>query len=198
MKTRSEFIEELRASNEIVRDHLTKKQTQAKLTSLLNNKWNATNYTIKKNHRKLTNEIIKTAKLFKAARYQREIKRLVISIIWERGSMQAMQTRAEVDVYYKSGGYQSFNTSKTGGYGYCKESTTLAEIFNSLLRYKIVDDRRKKTMPYGIRKQSSYFLPYFEGGVGASCYYDISEYIDGLMKQIASTTKTTTYEVTFR
>lgn len=198
MKTITQFIEELRESKEVVKDYLTKKQIQAKIKSLLNNKWNGTDYTIKRNHRKLTNEIVKVAKLFKVARDQREVKKMIISIIWERGNMQAMQTRAEADIYFKDGGYQNFNTSKTGGWGYDKESTTLAEIFNSLLRYKIVDDRRRKTRPYGIRKQDKYFLPHYEGGVGASCYYNICEYIGGSMKQIASTTKTTTYEITIK
>ena len=194
MKTKAQFIEEVRNNNTVVSEHLTKKQTELQLISLLDNRWNATDYTIKRNSRKLTNEIVKTAKLFEVARSQKEVKRLVISILWERGSMSAMQTRAEVDVFFKDGTYKNFNTSKTGGCGYCKESTTLAEIFNSLLRYKIMDKRKKA--PYGIRLQDRYFLPYYEGGVGASCYYSISEYLGGKMKQIASTRKTTTYEVT--
>ena len=196
MKTTKKDFTIKALSNETVKNNFTLKQIDQFIKG--NTRRNFDNLTLEKNSRKLYNMIVKKAEQFKATRSQKEVKKMIISIIWERGSLQAMQTRAECQVWFKDGTYQNFDTTKTGGWGYDKESTTLAEIFNSLLRYKIVDDRRKKVTPYGIRNPKSYYLPYFEGGVGASCYYSICEYIGGKMKYIAGTKLTNTYEITFK
>ena len=195
MKTKKEFI--IKAlENETIKNNLTMNQVNAFINGNTRNKFD--NLTIEKNHRKLFNMLLKKALQFKEARDQKEVKKMVVSIIWERGSMQAMQTRAEVQVFYKNGSFNRFETSKTGGWGYDKESTTLSQVFNQTLLYKIVDDKRRKKAPYGINKQERYFLPSYSYGIGTSCYYSICEYIGGKMELIASTSKTNTYIITIK
>ena len=152
--------------------------------------------TVKKNHRKLYNIVVSKATELQAIRKQRKVKRLDIIITWSRGSMQAMQTQAEANIEYIDG-WGSLETSKTGGWGYDKESTTMAELLNKAIRYMIVDKKENKKAPYGVTIRNDIFNNRFNGGVGVSCYYSIIKYLGGTMKNTVNTKTSNVYTITF-
>lgn len=111
---------------------------------------------------------------------QPEIKLLKISIVWKKsrtwGNCPRMYAEAITtdDRILRAESYAS-------GYGYCKESTVIADAFNAFLRYKLYQVEDWKNKPYGIYNRSYEEINRrgFEGGVGTGCYYKIGEFIGG-------------------
>ena len=100
-----------------------------------------------------------------------------IYIDWKKGSMGAQQARAKLSyaVPRADGGlsYKTIEGTRTGGWGYDKESTASAEVFNQSPFLKILYDARvkKKKLPYGAYLyEGSASLPKFAGGVGIECH----------------------------
>jgi len=114
-----------------------------------------------------------------ADKNQKPVNLITFSIEWSKGHHPTCTAK----VHYIDGTAQEI-TARAGGWGYCKESTVIANIFNASLKYKlyqIVDTNKK---PYGINLYNDRF--YFAGGVGTSCYYQIAEFIGGNFERVAS------------
>lgn len=130
---------------------------------------------------------------------QPEVKSITISIEWKKSRMWGYNPHAMAEVTFNdknSGEWRTGFYRKDGytcsGYGYDKESTVIAEIFNDFLKYKLyrelipVDtwlNGEKGKLPYGI-----YLGNYrsFAGGIGTDCYYRIAEAIGGKFEKVAS------------
>lgn len=136
---------------------------------------------------------------------QRPVESLTITIEWKRSYTWGMNPNASVEVKYKTGENLFYRDSgfKASGCGYDKESTVIAEIFNKYLKYKLYQCRvgefringKDNTHPYGVSYYNGYTktndngdvsTPRFNGGVGTSCYYKISEFIGGKFENIAN------------
>lgn len=151
---------------------------------------------IRRRYNKRTQEALK--QLERVAQAE-EFKGLTVTLEWSRGNMQAMQAKP-----YASNGFEG---SKTGGYGYCKESTATAEAFNQYLPlmkllYDVEEQRLSFDEPVTRREFIGYGsgngeLPYFEGGVGFSAHRTILEGL-GLEVRETGTPKTNTYIITRR
>ena len=110
-----------------------------------------------------------------AKKNQKPVHSIKINIEW---SKSGHPTCSAWVVYHDKTG--EVFTARAGGWGYCKESTVLAEIFNSCLSYKLYELHDQiiqlgEKKPYGISLGQNY--PYFAGGVGTSCYYTITKFL---------------------
>lgn len=127
---------------------------------------------------------------------QKEVEHVTISIEWKKSSVWGMNPHATAFVYYKNGDFETL-TATCGGCGYDKESTVIAQIYNKIFKYKLYkiqkNTTKKKKAPYGI--YWSDFVPYFDGGIGTSCYYSITKYIGGKFKDVAHTKHDDIYEI---
>ncbi len=129
----------------------------------------------------------KEAARIEAERNQKPVDYMTITVGWTRGGA----ARADVEVRHNDG---RFSTRKftAGGCGYCKESTVIAEAFNTFLRYKLreagIEERvarrdrcyyrngHRHGQPYGVTIGSH---AAYAGGIGASCFSEIAEFIGG-------------------
>lgn len=149
--------------------------------------------------RQIKNREAKKQKEIEALKNQREIQELTITVEWKKSNTWGMNPHASVNVVYKAGQerYTRDEGFKASGCGYDKESTVIAEIFNKYLRYKLfkldltkayhgsLDNRATQTLPYGIANYPN-CTPHYAGGVGTSCYYDISKAIGGTFENVAN------------
>jgi hypothetical protein len=123
-----------------------------------------------------------TAKKFaqiEADKNQKPVNLITFSIEWSK----AHHPTCTAKVHYTDGTAQQI-TARAGGWGYCKESTVIANIFNASLKYAIYQLKDPGKVPYGINLYNDRF--YFAGGVGTSCYYQIAEFIGGKFERVAS------------
>ena len=125
-----------------------------------------------------------------------EFNGCTITIDWRKGSMGANQAKATLT------GCGYIEGSRTGGCGYDKESTAMADVLNEcyplmklLYKYRAehLDGTNHSVFGYG----SGYnkVLPYFEGGVGVSSFYKIFETIGCALKHVAYGKAFDVYEV---
>lgn len=135
---------------------------------------------------------------------QKPVKSLIITIEWHKSKMWGNNPSGSVQVAFKDGTYICQNGYTCSGYGYDKESTVIADIFNDFLRYKLYQkhiwkdsiNREKTNFPYGVYYyngetgevyESGYIQkPSFNGGVGTSCYSSISKFIEGKFESVAT------------
>ena len=131
------------------------------------------------------------------AKSQPRLESLTITIEWKKSRMWGYNPHATGEAITTEG-RRIVGTAKAGGCGYCKRSTVIADLFNQFLRHKLFEELipvkgylngEETTIPYGIRlpKEGEKFLPYFEGGIGESCFRQISEAIGGKWENIAYT-----------
>jgi hypothetical protein len=148
---------------------------------------------------KVQREALKEAKrkhlIIDAKKNQKPVKSIKMNIEW---SKQGHPT-CEAWVSFEDGTGEVFK-ARAGGWGYCKESTVIAEIFNKCLAYKLYELHDQlielgEKKPYGI--SLGYNYPYFAGGVGNSCYYKITEFIGGTFEKVASGKTFDAFKVTF-
>ena len=125
-----------------------------------------------------------------AEKNQKPVKEITFSIEWSKGGNPTLTARA---LHIDSS--TSLVTSKAGGYGYCKESTVIADAFNSLLKYKLYQLDNIDALPYGIYLNRNGYTGY-SGGIGVSCYYSISELIGGKFEKLASGKTFDAYKLT--
>lgn len=153
-----------------------------------------------------------------AQKNQREVKSLTITIEWKKSRTWGNCPRAYAEISYKDGGFERTDAKYyASGYGYDKESTVIAEIFNEFLKYKLweksIEELRRNDhswkneggAPYGVRggsyesdetKTLKEFRTY-EGGIGANCYFDICEFIGGKFERMASGRTFDVYKYTY-
>ena len=138
---------------------------------------------------------------------QKPVKRMVINIEWKKSRTWGNCPRAYAELHFHDGSFHCTEDSYyASGCGYDKESTVIAEIFNDFMKYKLwgktieqcrredYNWREKGGAPYGIsagKYNSSSACTdieyrYYNGGIGTSCYYAISEFIGGKFSRIAS------------
>lgn len=131
--------------------------------------------------------------------YQKEVEHVRIEIEWKKSSTWGANPHATAFIRYKNGDFEEIKAS-CSGCGYDKESTVIASIYNKIFKYKLLkiqkNNTKKKKAPYGI--YWSNFVPCFDGGIGVSCYYKITEYIGGKFKDIAHTKHDDIYEIIMR
>lgn len=138
---------------------------------------------------------------------QKPVKRMVINIEWKKSRTWGNCPRAYAELHFHDGSFHRTEDSYyASGYGYDKESTVIANIFNDFMKYKLwnlTPEQRKGgngsgddgKAPYGIHVYSDN-QPHFGGGIGTNCYYAIAEYIGGGFKRLASGKTFDVYEYT--
>lgn len=115
---------------------------------------------------------------------QPDIKELRINIEWRKSRTWGMNPHAEYRCWYVDGTYKE-GTATCSGCGYDKESSVIARVFNDCAKGMLYRRRNtRKNIPYGVYLKDCCF-PYYEGGIGTSCYYRISDFIGGLFTQVA-------------
>lgn len=126
-----------------------------------------------------------------------EFKYFNIQVEWKRSRTWGNNPRG--DGYDYNGRYDSGSIS---GCGYDKLSTAVASVLNqSLALKKALYLEREKDVNTPLRELFGYgsgyrILPYFEGGVGTSCYPRIFEKIGFTFRQTASGKTFDCFEVT--
>jgi hypothetical protein len=153
--------------------------------------------------KKLTNEQkesrrIEREKIAKAARIESEknqkpVFRMKINITWTKSRTWGNCPTLEAEIWFIDGSYE--HTTKkyyASGWGYDKESTVIAELFNDYMKYKLYQVW-PGSAPYGIyygkdktESQPGDERKSFNGGVGVECYYKVCEFIGGKFEHIAS------------
>ena len=132
----------------------------------------------------------------------KEIKRIVIATDWRRGSMQANQCKAEIKVTYADYCTEVFESERTGGCGYDKESTAIADAFNQInallkelaLKANEAIERGEVYCDYIGYGCGYSTLPYFEGGVGFSSQEKILNSLGYKMNHLHWTKTSDIYE----
>lgn len=152
---------------------ITNKQKQNKMKLTIEQK------EANKEARKEALRIKKNQLIIDTQKNQKPVKDIKINIEWSKqGNPMCIAWVTYLD------NSSNYFTAKAGGYGYCKESTVIAEIFNYCLAYKLYEMHEVEKKPYGINFYNNKY--YFAGAVGTSCYYNISEFIGGTFEKIAS------------
>lgn len=135
------------------------------------------------NHLKLENE--KNAEKFGMP----DVEKIYIDITWKKSRTWGNCPHAEWECWFKDGSYMHGKTS-AGGYGYDKHSTVVANVMNTVAKGMAWRKRKSsKVAPYGLmhvgKNAKKDYPPYFEGGVGISCYPLIVAYLGGKMESHA-------------
>lgn len=124
-----------------------------------------------------------------------DVKELEIYIYWgDRNALtQIKVTNKSGDTVFKSG------YGVSGG-NYDKISTIVANICNDTLSgmlFRKLNNKRKRTdIPYGIGTHA--FFPYFQSGIGLSCYYSVFEFLGGKMEHVVDRPDYDYIRVTFK
>ncbi len=142
-----------------------------------------TELTLKEANKLARQEARKEAKRLakiEAEKNQKPIKEITFSIEWSKSFHPTLEARA-----YHVDGSTSYVKARAGGWGYCKESTVIAEAFNALLKYRLYQVENIEALPYGIYINRNQYTGY-SGGIGVNCYYAISELIGGKFEKLAS------------
>lgn len=112
-----------------------------------------------------------------------DIDELRVDISWKKSRTWGYCPHAEWQCWLKDGTYRCGSTYASG-YGYDKHSTVLANIFNVVGKGMAWRKRNsRKKAPYGIqhvgKDADKTWPPYYEGGIGVSCYTSIAAYLGG-------------------
>jgi hypothetical protein len=152
-----------------------------------------------KEERKKQRELDKQLARVEKEKNQPEVKEIHISIEWKKSYMWGYNPHLDAEVYFKNGQYARFKAT-CSGYGYDKESTVIADVFNNFLKYKLYkplvplidtwkdyttgEEKIKEREVYGIYIREDWKS--YSGGIGTNCYYDIAKTIGGEFKKVAS------------
>ncbi|WP_162127451.1 hypothetical protein [Flavobacterium phycosphaerae] len=145
-------------------------------------------YLIKRLDAQITTEIQRqVAKLIFSDKLE-SLNEITITVVWRKSVMWGHNPTAESYV----NGIGALTSGSISGCGYCKLSTAVAEVLNQIpqflkLMYQLKNKKFKvknhELFGYG----SGYgILPYFEGGVGVSCYGKIFNAIGYQFRTISS------------
>lgn len=125
------------------------------------------------------------------------VQRLEIEIEWTKSRTWGYCPTASARWLTAAGWGSCSNMAHASGWGYDKASTVIADICNKLLSGMLYSRRRARKHPYGVNLKNGFF-PYFEGGVGVSCYYSIAEFLGGKLEHVASGKTYDKYIFTFK
>ena len=137
----------------------------------------------------------KLVERIEALKNQSRVTRIEIMIEWKSSRMYGSNPHLSAKIWGVDG-FIGRMESTCSGCGYDKESTVIADVFNAYLKYKLflVEDQKEKN-PYGVHLLGERTtVPYYDGGIGADCYYDIAKFIGGEFKRTASGKTATAYE----
>jgi len=144
------------------------------------------------------NQIARELAKIESEKNQKHVNELTISIEWKKSRTWGSNPHAEVAVEFHDGTFERRSGYKCSGCGYDKASTVVAEIFNDFLMYKLYETKRPWSeylngkvvdFPYGVympgylREGSR---PMYNGGIGISCFKNISKFIGGKFETVAS------------
>jgi phenylpyruvate tautomerase PptA (4-oxalocrotonate tautomerase family) len=149
-----------------------------------------------KRERREKRELVKTLARVEAEKNQKPVKSVTINIEWRKSRMWGTNPHCDAVVSFTDGTFHRSKAYTASGCGYDKESTVVADVFNDYLKYKLWalsadavkgghGSMDKGQAPYGINSYSPEHRS-FAGGIGISCYYNISEYIGGIFEHVAS------------
>lgn len=115
-----------------------------------------------------------------------DVKRIELDITWKKSRTWGYCPTCEYDVWMQDGTYLH-GKRHASGYGYDKHSTVVAEVFNICAKGMAWRKRNSsKVAPYGLehvgKGKTKEWPPYFEGGIGISCYPAIVAYLGGTME----------------
>ena len=115
-----------------------------------------------------------------------DISSMRIDVEWKRSAYWGNCPRANWRCWFKHGSFMS-GSEYASGCGYDKLSQVVADAFNKVAKGLAWRKRNsRKKAPYGLyhvgKGVDKDYLPRFEGGIGASCYYKIAEYLGGKME----------------
>lgn len=115
-----------------------------------------------------------------------DIERIEFDVTWKKSRTWGFCPRAEWQCWFKDGTYME-GSEYASGCGYDKLSQVLADAFNKVGKGMLWRKRNsRKKAPYGIPHVGAgvdkSWTPYFEGGIGASCYRNIAAYLGGKME----------------
>ena len=133
--------------------------------------------------RKAERKAAKETARIEAEKNQKPVKSITIKIEWIKSRTWGMNPRAEAVVTFQDGTGERRGGYTCSGCGYDKESTVISQIFNDFLKYKLYQGLTGEP-PYGMYNRNDW--KGYDGGVGTSCYYNISEYIGGRFENVAS------------
>lgn len=155
----------------------------------------AQEFVFKKLDKEMNKKIESELNSFKEIEESEKFTGCTISIEWKRSSMWGKNPTATLS------GCGYIKGSSIGGCGYDKESTAVAQVINQCLPLKKllynlkennIEVDNEKLFGYG----SGYrILPYFEGGVGVSCYCSICEAIGFKFVSVAHGNNFDVYEI---
>lgn len=200
--TVSEFISDLKKAKDLdtwqYNKMLTKGQKKNGFKSIADHKQALETRYKKEQAKKCTAKVEKINTIIKAGTFE-SIK---ISVEWKKSRMWGMNPNAKAFIQTKEQtGYTTYSGS-IGGCGYDKLSTAIARCLNQskeLLKLlyakknRNVEANNVELFGYG----SGYgLLPYFEGGVGVSCYPKIFESIGYEFRTVATGKTFDVYEIT--
>ena len=118
-----------------------------------------------------------------AEKNQKPVKDIKISIEWKKSRMWGMNPHLTASVWFEDGTFTEFCCTASGC-GYDKESQVISDVYNEFLKYKLYQLETAEGLPYGIRANDEY--KGFSGGIGVSCYYEISKAIGGKFEKVAT------------
>ena len=114
-----------------------------------------------------------------------DISELRIDVEWKKSRYWGNCPRAEWRCWFKDGSFME-GSEYASGCGYDKLSQVVSFAFNRVAKGMAYRKRNsRKKAPYGImhvgKGADKDWNPYFEGGIGANCYYAIAAYLGGKM-----------------
>ena len=180
----------------------TKAMSKKEIKDFIDSQVNHYGLTIEKNYRKICNKLTEEDNLIYSKKNQKPVQEIIISIEWKKSAMWGYNPRAESKVSFFDGTFERRSGYTCSGCGYDKESTVIAQIFNDFLIYRLYNlQGRKKAIekiPYGAYVDFKKNWIRFNGGVGTSCYYGLSEALGGSFERVSSGDSFDVFKVTFK
>jgi len=118
-----------------------------------------------------------------AEKNQKPVKKITINIEWKKSRTWGRNPHCKAFAIFHDGSEDRSPTFKASGWGYDKESTVIASVFNHYLKYKLYLTPSSSEDPYGIHVKDG---AHYDGGIGTRCYYSISSFIGGVFTHVAS------------
>lgn len=152
----------------------------------------------KKTLRGLKNELRAANEEFAAIANQPRIKVITIEIEWKDSKTYGLCPRATAN-WVAVDGTTGATSATAKGSNYDKLSTVVANCLNQVAKVMLWAKRRTYIRaPYGIGNiKDNDFPPYFMGGVGIDCYYNIAKFLGGKLVHVASANSYDEYVFTF-
>jgi len=148
---------------------------------------------IKRIEADFSKRLARTIEKIESAENAPELQSIDISVEWKKSRTWGANPTAKVRTWTGTHNIET-ETGTASGCGYDKESAAIAGALNSCpsimsALYEVAEQigARKEEYREKIGYGSGYsILPYFEGGVGVSCYYQIFESMGYIMRHTAS------------